>query len=197
MKTYLDIIEEVKALSIATVDEDGHPQVRIIDTEVKDGSLYFVSSRGKNFYRELERTGEISVTCLTKDWLMLRFSGKVKKLSQDYLGMIFEASPSLNDVYPGKSRLILDVFTIYAGEGEVFSLAGHPITREPFSFGGEKVKEKGFHITERCIACGLCAANCPQKCIDGGMPFVINQIHCLHCGLCAENCPVEAIERLG
>ena len=34
-------------------------------------------------------------------------------------------------------------------------------------------------ITDKCIACGSCAANCPVECID--------------CGACQENCPVEAI----
>ena len=37
--------------------------------------------------------------------------------------------------------------------------------------------------------------HCPQKCIEKGTPFVIQQEHCLHCGNCYENCPVKAVIR--
>ena len=66
-----------------------------------------------------------------------------------------------------------------------------------FSFGGAEPEKKGFLITDACIGCGTCAANCPQQAIDEGLPYVIRQRNCLHCGLCFENCPAQAIVRRG
>ncbi len=51
-----------------------------------------------------------------------------------------------------------------------------------------------FKVTDACVACGLCAANCPAGAIsekDGKME--INQEVCAQCGLCAANCPAGAI----
>ncbi len=58
----------------------------------------------------------------------------------------------------------------------------------------------------RCVACGMCAAACPARCIrvDGGespngliekkaVRFEIDYLACVFCGLCVEACPVDAI----
>jgi ferredoxin len=50
-----------------------------------------------------------------------------------------------------------------------------------------------FKITEDCIACGACAADCPVECItEGDGIYVIDADTCLGCGNCAETCPVGA-----
>ena len=51
-------------------------------------------------------------------------------------------------------------------------------------------------ITDKCIACGSCAANCPVECISEGDIYVIDPEQCIDCGACQENCPVEAIIRI-
>ena len=125
----------------------------------------------------------------------IRVWGKVRNVGQDLLGKIFEENPSMNNVYPGESRYILEVFCLEEGEGEYFSLGTEPITRHPFSFGKNTYRKKGFEITETCIGCGICASACPQQAIDEGSPYVIRQENCLHCGLCFRDCPAEAIIR--
>ncbi|MBC8537199.1 DUF362 domain-containing protein [Feifania hominis] len=50
-----------------------------------------------------------------------------------------------------------------------------------------------YHITDDCIACGACAAECPVSCIsDGGDKYVIDADACVECGACAAACPVDA-----
>ena len=48
-------------------------------------------------------------------------------------------------------------------------------------------------ITESCIACGTCAAECPVDCIAEGDIYVIDASQCIDCGSCEAGCPVGAI----
>ena len=60
----------------------------------------------------------------------------------------------------------------------------------------EKVGEfMAYKITDKCIACGACAANCPVSCIsDKGSKYEIDPSMCISCGTCAQVCPVDAPE---
>lgn len=196
VQKYFDILRKIKDTSIATVAQDGTPRVRIIDTMlVEDEKLYFLTARGKDFYRELMETGQAAVTGLNEKWETVRLQGKVENVGQDLLERIFDENPSMNQVYPGDTRNILEVFCMSEGEGEYFCLAKEPIVRHPFAFGRNGFHRKGFEIGEECIGCGTCVSVCPQNCIEEGTPFRIRQMNCLHCGNCFENCPVEAIIR--
>jgi NADH-quinone oxidoreductase subunit I len=73
---------------------------------------------------------------------------------------------------------------------------------------------RGMHYFDKnekgettCVACGLCVAICPSRCItleigekeDGTrypMRYEIDALRCIFCGYCQEACPVNAI-RLG
>ena len=52
-----------------------------------------------------------------------------------------------------------------------------------------------YQISDDCISCGACAAECPQEAIsEGDGKFVIDADQCVECGPCAGACPIEAIE---
>jgi len=49
-------------------------------------------------------------------------------------------------------------------------------------------------ITDECISCGACAAECPVEAIsEGDEIYVIDPDTCTDCGSCVEVCPTEAI----
>lgn len=48
-------------------------------------------------------------------------------------------------------------------------------------------------ISDACIACGSCAAECPVDCISSGSKYSIDADVCIDCGACEAVCPVDAI----
>ena len=55
------------------------------------------------------------------------------------------------------------------------------------------MKVMAHKISEQCISCGACAANCPVSCLaDKGSKYEIDPEQCISCGTCASVCPVEA-----
>ena len=53
-----------------------------------------------------------------------------------------------------------------------------------------------YKITDKCVQCGACAANCPVQCIsEGDSRYVIDAEKCIECGACAGICPVGAPEK--
>ena len=52
-----------------------------------------------------------------------------------------------------------------------------------------------FVITDDCISCGDCAAECPVTAItEGEGKFVIDANTCIDCGACEGTCPTGAIK---
>jgi ferredoxin len=50
-----------------------------------------------------------------------------------------------------------------------------------------------YKITEACVSCGTCAAECPVSAISqGDTTYVIDPAVCIECGNCANVCPVGA-----
>lgn len=51
-------------------------------------------------------------------------------------------------------------------------------------------------ISEECINCGSCEAECPEGSISAGDDiYVIDAATCTDCGSCVEVCPTEAIAK--
>ncbi|MCF0150304.1 MAG: 4Fe-4S binding protein [Firmicutes bacterium] len=52
-----------------------------------------------------------------------------------------------------------------------------------------------YVITDKCVSCGACEAQCPVGAISmGDGKYVINADTCVSCGACAGSCPVGAPE---
>ena len=50
-----------------------------------------------------------------------------------------------------------------------------------------------YKITDECISCGACAAECPVEAIsEGDGKYEIIPDLCIECGNCAEVCPMGA-----
>lgn len=56
-----------------------------------------------------------------------------------------------------------------------------------------EVNSMAYKITDACISCGACEAECPVSAITAGDDrYEIDPATCIECGACASVCPVEA-----
>lgn len=192
----LQILREIKSVSFASVDKLGKPHNRIIDVMyVTEDVLYFCTARAKSFYDQLIEQKDVAIVGLNKEYKMVQFNGEANLVDnqKEMIDLIFEHNPIMNDIYPGESRYILEVFCINQGIIEYFDITQKPIYRTSFIVGDIQVEKESIVIKDTCICCGKCSKVCPQQCIVEGTIYSIKQEHCLHCGLCIEQCPVHAI----
>lgn len=205
LQTCLEKLKLIGTLDFANVAGDGSPQVRCISAlHYEPDSVYFLTSRGKPFARDLVRDGRVQAVGRTRFNEMLRLSGHAVEVSGAegvrIRDLIYTEQPYLANVYPGKTRGINVIFQIEDASIEYFNLGVHPIFRETYRLDGGAPMAHGYRITDTCIGCGTCQGVCPQGVIERGTtgePFRIRAENCLHCGACFEACPVGAIERMG
>ena len=191
----LRLLREIKSVVFATLNA-GQPAARIIDVMLaEDDGLYFLTARGKSFYRQLTANHRVAICGMNQDYTTVRVVGDIKFCNdRGVIDKIFERNPIMKDLYPGEKHDILEGFHLHRGKGEIFDLSTHPPKRERFGFGGETVNPPGDRITGICTACGACLESCPVDVISEGDIYRIDREHCLECGRCAEVCPEDAIE---
>lgn len=189
------LVEEIHSTTVATIGADGRPQTRVIDMMLwDDKGLYFLTAKGKEFYRQIMQQEFIAVSA-TKEKMAISLRGKVRNIGTDKLDEIFEKNPYMKKIYPDDTRAALEVFWLYEAAGEYFDISDPAhVVREGIVIGDKEARQTGYLVGQGCIGCRLCYSVCPQKCIDISVkPAVIDQGHCLHCGRCAEICPKRAI----
>ena len=196
--------EEIHTTVAATVDDGGLPVTCAIDVmDADEKGLYFLTAKGKGFYGRLIKRKYIALTGMKGEDTMSRVAvsvrGNVRELGNGLLLHLFQKNPYMKEIYPTtESQKALTVFQLYEGSGEWFDLSKKPIERTSFTFGGAKLEQEGYYITNTCIGCRACEKVCPQACIDfTEIPAVIRQENCLHCGNCMSVCPQKAVIREG
>lgn len=193
MKDVFSFLRKIKSVAFATVENE-KPCVRIADVMlVEDDKLYFLTARGKPYYKQLKENPHLAITGMDENYVTVRVNGKIEFVDRSYVDKIFEANPMMNDLYPDEKREILDAFCMVKGVGEIFDLSVVPIERQRFAFGGAVVNPWGYSISEKCIACGICKSACPMNAISEGSIYKIESTNCLECGRCFEACPNNAI----
>lgn len=194
------IRRNIHTVVAAVADDAGLPVTCAVDIMDSDGhSLFFLTARGKGFYKRLKQRGYMALTGIkgteTLSCAAISLRGKVRELGAEKIPEMFEKNPYMKEIYPTKeSRRTLTVFQLYEGNGEWFDLSQKPVERFSFAFGQAASKQEEYYITDACTGCRRCEAVCPQRCIDvSSTPAVIRQIHCLHCGSCRMICPQNAV----
>lgn len=83
-KTCLKKMELVGVLNLATVDENGAPQIRCISAVHYDqDSFYFFTARGKNVAKELLSDGRVQILVYTRFKEMIRLSAKAYPVAEE------------------------------------------------------------------------------------------------------------------
>ena len=194
-KKALKLLREIKSVTFATVN-DGQPSARIIDVMlVEEDGLYFLTARGKSFYRQLKANLTVAICGMNEKYVSVRLVGDIKFCeNKSVVDKIFDLNPMMNDLYPGEKRYALEGIHLYKGKGEIFDLSTEPPFRKRFAFAGTQVNPSGYSITRACTGCGICQEACPVDVITEGKIFQIDNTHCQECGSCLEVCPENAIE---
>ena len=109
----------VGVLNFATVDKNGKPQVRCISAiHFEEESFWFLTARGKDFYRELIADGNVQILAYTRFKEMIRVSAKAVLKPADEQEKcretIWQEQPYMENVYPNGTREILDHWLDFA-----------------------------------------------------------------------------------
>ena len=77
-KKALKLLREIKSVTFATVN-DGQPSARIIDVMfVEEDGLYFLTARGKSFFRQLKANLTVAICGMNEKYVSVRLVGDIK-----------------------------------------------------------------------------------------------------------------------
>lgn len=119
------LVEEIHSTVAATVDEQGLPHTCAIDMMLADeGGLYFLTARGKAFYRRLMARRYLALSGMkgedTLSTVAVSVQGWVKPLGRQRLEEILEKNPYMREIYPTEaSRRALEVFCLLWRGGDL------------------------------------------------------------------------------
>lgn len=114
---------EIHTTVFATVDDDGLPQTCVIDLMLcDDNGLYFLTAKGKSFYRRLMAKSFVALSGMkgtdTLSSIAISMRGRVRCIGRERLDEIFEKNPYMAKIYSTpESREALVVFQLHQGEG--------------------------------------------------------------------------------
>ncbi len=194
LKKAFELVHKVRFMPTATVN-NGQPENRIIDFNLlPDGNLYFMTSKGKPFYKQLCERPEIVLNTSVDMLYALKIRAWVKDVTDDkwVWDEFFKLNPGTVKMYR-KNPGIMVVYKLEKGEGEMFHLyAEERIRRMRFAFGGAEKLPMTYKITDKCIGCGECQANCVENAIHQGDDgkYYIRYMDCDDCGICYTKCPL-------
>ncbi len=182
-------------VSIATV-RNGLPDSRIISIQrFSDGGIYFMTSRGKPFYRQLKAVPRVALSSLLDDThhcIRIRARVEEQRPGSAPCREYAEKNPGTMQMYRHNPEVIA-LFRLASGEGEILHLYRDDMVRRlRFCFGGEDSTPLSYYISEACTGCGACYDSCAERAIyptDDGR-YHIRPMDCDDCGICYTRCPL-------
>ena len=134
------IMDEMKTVVVATVDDEGKPVTCVIDLMGYDeDGLYLITNAGKGFYNRLKSREYLSLSTTngkpTMECVAVTVAGEVRECPQEKLAQLLEANPFMYELYPTEEkRSVLRAFQVWRGTGNVFDLSSKPPTQVHFEF---------------------------------------------------------------
>ena len=106
----LNILQsDIHSVVFATLDEHGLPQTCVIDLMLADDDgLYFLTAKGKAFYRRLMAKPFVSISGMkgrdTLSTTAISVRGAVRSIGKKRLAEIFEKNPYMAKIYPTEKK---------------------------------------------------------------------------------------------
>ena len=135
MKQIIEFTTHCKDFSLATVDKNNHPRVRIFHMmQIDEKNMYFATGKSKEVYTQLIDRSEVEL-CAYEKGVMLRVEGKaIFDLKEEKCIDIYNNSPILQNIYKDANNPELAYFRMEMKKAELFDLTQIPPGREFFSF---------------------------------------------------------------
>lgn len=99
------LVKQIHTTVVATVDENSTPVTCDIDMmDFDENGLYFLTAKGKSFYKRLSSNPNVALTGMkgsdTMSTVAISVKGKVKEIGSGKLLDLFEKNSYMKDIYP-------------------------------------------------------------------------------------------------